>query len=145
MSLAFLLHRRWQPYHKWREAMFARLPGAGELAGPLQAAATAGDWRDRETALAAAIELLAGVQRRRGLPTPAEAVMPFWDRPYRTVSDAVPGLLRAAISDPALAGLAVAAGSVEQWADHDELLAKPANSSPLTCAYRAWLDPAAAH
>jgi len=143
MSLAFLLHQQWQPYPKWREAMFARLPCAGELAGPLQTAATVGGWRDRETALAAAIEVLAGVQRRRGLPTPAEAVTSFWDRPYRTVSDAVPGLLRAAISDPALAGLTLAAGNVEQWVDGIELLAKPPSSTVLTCAYRAWLDQAA--
>jgi hypothetical protein len=143
MSLAFLLHRRWQPYPKWREAMFGKLPCAGELAGPLQVAATASDWRDRETALAAAIEVLADAQRRRGLPTPAAVVTRFWDRPYRTVADAVPGSLRAAISDPALAGLTVAAGSVEQWVDGVELLAKPPNSTVLTCAYRAWLDPAA--
>jgi hypothetical protein len=142
MSLAFLLHRQWQPYPKWREAMFARLPSAGELAGPLQAAATARGWRDRETALAAAIEVLAGVQRRRGLPTPAETVISFWDRPYRTVSGAVTDLLRAAISDPALAGLTVAAGNVEQWVDSIELLAKPPSSTVLTRAYRAWLDPA---
>jgi hypothetical protein len=143
MSLAFLLHQRWQPYAKWREAMFARLPCAGEMAGPLRTAATAGDWRDRETALAAAIEVLAEVQRRRGLPTPAEAVAPYWDRPYRTVPDAVPDLLRTAISDPALAGLAVVAGSVEQWVDNGELLARPADSTVLTCAYRAWRDQAA--
>ena len=143
VSLAFLLHRRWQPYAKWREAAFARLPCARELAGPLQAAAGAGDWRDREAALVAAIEVLAGVQRRRGLPTPAEAVTSFWDRPYRTVSDAVPGLLRAAISDPALAGLTLAAGSVEQWVDSGELLARPPDGTVLACAYRAWLGQAA--
>ena len=143
MSLAFLLHRQWQPYPKWREAMFARLPCAGELAGPLQAAAAAGDWRDRETALAAAIEVLAGAQRRRGLPTPDEAVTSYWDRPYRTVPDAVPDQLRAAISDPGLAGLAAVAGNVEQWVDSVELLAKPVDGAVLTCAYRAWLEQAA--
>ena len=68
---------------------------------------------------------------------------PYWDRPYRTVPDTVPGLLRAAISDPALAGLAVVAGSVEQWVDNVELLAKPADIAVLTCAYRAWLGQAA--
>ena len=143
MSLAFLLHQQWQPYAKWREAMFARLPCAGEMAGPLQAAVTASDWSDRETALTAAIEVLAAVQRRHGLPTPDTAVTHYWDRPYRTVPDTVPDLLRAAISDPALAGLAVVAGGVEQWVDNVELLAKPASSAVLTCAYRAWLGQAA--
>ncbi|SRR6266702_4016220 len=39
ISLAFLLHQQWRPYEKWREAMFARLPCAAELSGPLETAA----------------------------------------------------------------------------------------------------------
>jgi hypothetical protein len=142
MSLAFLLHQRWQPYAKWREAMFARLPCAHDLAGPLHTATAAGHWRDRETALAAAVEVLAGVQRQRGLPTPAAAVIPFWDRPYRAVADAVPALLKAAISDPVLTGLTVAAGNVEQWVDNGELLSHPHRRAVLTGTYRAWRDQA---
>src|SRR6266545_2775135 len=57
ISLAFLVHE------KWREAMFARLPCAAELSGSLETAATAADWHERETALAAAIEVLLAVQR----------------------------------------------------------------------------------
>jgi hypothetical protein len=142
MSLAFLLHQRWQPYAKWREAMFARLPCAHDLAGPLHTATAASHWRDRETALAAAIEVLAGVQRQRGLPTPAAAVTPFWDRPYRAVAEAVPALLKATISDPVLTGLTLAAGNVEQWIDNGELLSHPRRRAVLTGTYRAWRDQA---
>jgi hypothetical protein len=137
-----LLHQRWPPYAKWREAMFARLPCAHDLTGPLHTAAAASHWRDRETALAAVIEVLAGVQRQRGLPTPAAAVTPFWDRPYRAVAEAVPALLKATISDPALTGLTLAAGSVEQWIDDGELLSHPRRRAVLTGTYRAWRDQA---
>ncbi|MGH3682570.1 MAG: DUF4037 domain-containing protein, partial [Natronosporangium sp.] len=70
-SLAFLLHQRWSPYDKWREAAFARLPGAGDLSRSLDAALTATDWQEREDALVAAVDVLLAVQRGRGLPTPA--------------------------------------------------------------------------
>jgi hypothetical protein len=67
----FLLHRQWEPYDKWREAT---LPGAADLAGPLRAAVTGADWWDREAGLAAGIELLMAVQRRRCLPAPDPAL-----------------------------------------------------------------------
>jgi Domain of unknown function (DUF4037) len=142
IDLAFLLHQQWRPYEKWREAMFARLPCATELRGPLEAAATAADWHEREAALAAAIEVLVAVQRHRGLPTPATAVTRFWDRPYRTVAAEVPDLLLATITDPLLSRLSVRAGSADQWADSADVLAHPYRRAALTAAYRAWLDAA---
>jgi hypothetical protein len=141
ISLAFLLHRRWEPYEKWREALFARLPCAADLAGPLATAVGAAGWAEREAALAAAIEVLAGVQRRAGLPTPAAAVQGFFDRPYRTVPDALSELLLAGISDPALAGLSVLGGSVGQWADSVDVLADPSRRADLAAVYRDWLSP----
>ncbi len=142
MNLAFLLHQQWRPYEKWREAMFARLPCATELRGPLEAAATAADWREREAALAAAIEVLAAVQRRRRLPTPVTAVTRFWGRPYRTVAAEVPDLLLATIADPLLSRLTMRAGSADQWVDSVDVLAHPGRRAALTAAYRAWLDAA---
>ena len=140
INLAFLLHQRWRPYEKWRQAMFAGLPSAAALAGPLEAAATAAGWRDREDALAAAAGVLLDVQRGRGLPTPATGVIPFWDRPYRTVAGQLASGLLAAITDPVLARLTVRAGSVEQWADSVDVLADPARRAALTAVYAGWLD-----
>jgi hypothetical protein len=139
VSLAFLLHRRWEPYEKWREALFARLPAAGELAGPLLTAVSAPRWADREAALAAAIETLAGVQRRAGLPVPDQVVIRFWDRPYRTVNGRLQDLLLAQISDPELARLQVRGGSVAQWADSVDVLAAAGRRAALGAVYRDWL------
>lgn len=140
MSLAFLLHQQWRPYEKWRESMFTRLPCATELGGPLETAATAADWHERETALAAAIEVLLAVQRRRGLPAPPAGVTQFWDRPYRTVAGEIADGLLATVTDPVLARLAVRAGSAEQWVDSVDVLSDPARRASLTTVYREWLD-----
>jgi uncharacterized protein DUF4037 len=140
LSLAFLLHRRWEPYEKWREALAARLPGADCLLPLLHTAVTAPDWTDRESALAGAVELLAGVQRQRGLPVPEAVVTPFYDRPYRIVSAELATGLLAEITDPELASLPVRAGSVAQWADCVDVLAAPQRRAALTAAYRAWQD-----
>jgi hypothetical protein len=139
MSLAFLLHRRWEPYEKWREALFARLPSADELACPLLTAVSAPGWADREAALAAAVETLAGVQRRAGLPVPDPVVVKFWDRPYQTVNGALQDLLLAQISDPELARLEVRGGSVAQWTDSVDVLAAPGRRAALAAVYRDWL------
>jgi Domain of unknown function (DUF4037) len=142
ISLAFLLHRQWEPYEKWREALFVRLPCAAALAGPLATAIGTADWPEREAALAAAVEVLAAVQRRAGLPTPAEAVHGFFDRPYRMVAEALPQLLLADIGDPALRQLArreALGGSVGQWVDSVDVLAHPPRRAALAAAYRNWL------
>jgi hypothetical protein len=137
MWLAFTLSRRWPPYPKWRGTAFQALPVAADLSGPLTAATAAPDWRDRESALADACEILLDAQRVRGLPAPAKAVMPFWDRPYRTVDDAVCQLLVSAITDPEVSRLPVV-GSIEQWVSNVKVLASPARRAALRTAYQAW-------
>lgn len=137
MSLAYLLHRRWQPYEKWREAL---LPGADVLADPLLRAMSAEGWRDREDALVEAIGILLTWQRDRGLPTPERAVIAFWDRPYRTIADTVAGLLLDGITDPFLARLDVRAGRVDQWADCVDVLSHGQRRTALAAVYRVWAE-----
>jgi hypothetical protein len=138
IRLAFLLHRQWEPYDKWRGALFERLPTAATLTPHLDAAITADDWRQRESALAAAAERLADVQRSRGLPTPAVAVIPFFNRPYRTVTDELAGRLLHDVTDPALRALPLI-GSLSQWVDSVDVLADATNRAIVATAYRAWL------
>jgi len=138
MWLAFALSGRWPPYAKWRGAAFQALAVAADLAGPLAAAATAPNWRGRESGLADACEMLLSAQRARGLPAPAPAVIRFWDRPYRTVDEAVQQALLADITDPHVTVLPTYIGSVEQWASSTDILASPARRSALQAAYRAW-------
>jgi hypothetical protein len=138
MWLAFALSRRWPPYAKWRGAAFQALPVAADLAGPLAAAATAPDWRRRESGLTDACEVLLSAQRARGLPAPASAVTRFWDRPFRTVDQAIGEALLAGITDPHVRGLPTGIGSIEQWTDNVDVLASPVRRQALRTFYQAW-------
>lgn len=138
VRLAFALSRRWAPYAKWRGTVFRSLPVAGVLGPVLGSAAAAPGWREREDALAAACEILLDIQRERGHPAPGNAVVPFFDRPYRTVDRAVPETLLAAVTDPDVARLPPMVGSVEQWADSVDVLSSPGRRAALQAAYRGW-------
>jgi Domain of unknown function (DUF4037) len=135
--LAFALSRQWQPYAKWRGAAFHTLAVAADLAGPL-AAATAAHWRARESGLADACEVLLSAQRARGLPAPASAVTRFWDRPFRTVDQAIGEALLAGIADPQVSALPTGIGSIEQWVGNVDVLASPARRRALRTAYQTW-------
>ena len=140
MWLAFALSRQWPPYAKWRGTAFQALGIAADLAGPLAASAAAPDWRDRESSLAEACEVLLSAQRARGLPAPGSAVTRFWDRPFRTVDDAIAEALLAGIADPQVSRLPAGIGSIEQWADNVDVLASPARRGALRTAYRSWTE-----
>ena len=137
MWLAFAVSRRWPPYAKWRGTAFQSLDVAPDLSGPLAAAAAAPDWHDRQSGLAQACEVLLNAQRARGLRAPASAVTQFWDRPYRTVDDAVSQALLAGITDPEVTGLPASIGSIEQWVSSVDFLSSPARRAALRAAYVA--------
>jgi hypothetical protein len=136
--LAFALSRRWAPYAKWRGTVFRSLPIAASLASLLDAAAAASSWRERENALAAACEVLLDLQRERGHPAPASAVIPFFGRPYRTVDQAVPQRLLADITDPDVVRLPPLVGAIEQWVDSTDVLSSPGRRAAVQPTYRAW-------
>jgi Domain of unknown function (DUF4037) len=140
LRLAFTLSRRWAPYPKWRGTAFRSLPVAARLGPLLDAAVAAPGWRERENALAGACEVLLSMQRGQGHPAPGSAVIPFFGRPYRTVDQAVPQGLLAAITDPDVARLPPMVGSIEQWADSTDVLSSPGRRAALQTAYRAWAD-----
>jgi hypothetical protein len=67
-------------------------------------------------------------------------VIRFWDRPYRTVDDAVSQALLAAITDPQVTRLPLI-GSVEQWISSVDILASPGRRAALRAAYSALAGP----
>jgi hypothetical protein len=138
MALAFALSRRWAPYAKWRGTVFRSLPVAAQLGPLLSEAAGAPGWREREGALAAACETLLKLQQERGLAAPGAAIVSFWDRPYRTVDDAVPRGLLAEATDSDVTRLPPLVGSVEQWADSTDVLSSPGRRAALRSAWRVW-------
>ena len=113
---------------------------SARLAGDLLDAAAAPGWRERENALATTCEVLLSIQREQGQPAPESAVIPFFDRPYRTVDQAVPKGHLAAITDPDVTRLPPMVGSIEQWADSTDVLSSPGRRAALQTAYRAWAD-----
>lgn len=120
IRLGFLIERRWSPYAKWLGTAFRDLPGAGAAAPHLARATGADGWREREDALAGAVEVLAARQRETGLPVAEPTTLPFWGRPYRglgrlaeTVADG--------IVDPAVRRLPFL-GPPDLWTDDVGLL-----------------------
>jgi hypothetical protein len=51
-------------------------------------------------------------------------VIPFWDRPYRGIDEAVPRALLAELPDPELSRLPLGIGPIEQWVDNTDVLSK---------------------
>ncbi|WP_027346483.1 DUF4037 domain-containing protein [Hamadaea tsunoensis] len=125
MRLAYLLHRKWPPYAKWREKL---LPVELDLSGVF-----ADDWRDREAAICAVADRLNG----------APATEPFFDRPVRTIRADLVQRHRAGIRDPRLRSLPVDLGPIDQWADSDNVLSQPENRAALRAAYASWGSPTA--
>src|SRR5690606_15295966 len=116
VRLAFLVERCWPPYPKWAGTLFARLPVAATAGGHLGNAAAAGTWQERDAALRAECDELHGRQRSVGRPAlDGPACGAFHDRPFTGLRD-VPGVLRAAVVDPAVRALPHR-GGLEQWVD----------------------------
>jgi hypothetical protein len=140
VHMAFTLSRRWMPYLKWRGTALARLPIGAAIAGPLRALLSAGHWRDREDATAAAAGALLSAQRDLGLPAPQDATAPFFDRPFRTIHPHMQPGLRAQVTDPDLMRLPDGVGSVEQWAASHDLEQFPGRRAALLAAYRSLIE-----
>jgi hypothetical protein len=124
MHLGFLLERRWPPYAKWFGTTFATLPRAAAAAPDLAAALAADDWRAREEALCRGLTSLHDLQGEVGLPTVADVVVPFFDRPFRGLGPAADAVTDA-IQDPVVRALPPGVGTVEQWVDDVDVLTDP--------------------
>lgn len=122
MHLAHLLERRWPPYAKWFGTSFAGLPGIEALANALAAATEATDWRRREAGLAAALGVLAARQAQVGLPSLADPVAQFWDRPFLGVREEIIEGLEESICDPQVRALPRGVGSAEQHSENVDVL-----------------------
>ncbi|MGC5167953.1 DUF4037 domain-containing protein [Luteimicrobium sp. DT211] len=125
MHLGHVLEGRWAPYAKWLGTSFATLPAASAAGPHLRDALAATAWREREAALARALDVLLDVQAAAGLPVPdGGATVPFFDRPFRGVAP-VPEAVRESIEDPVILALPVGVGCVEQWVDDPHVLMDP--------------------
>ena len=135
MRMGFLLERRYAPYAKWFGSAFSRLPIAPELVPHLNLALSAGAWRARGAALAAAYLVLAQRQQADGLLGEIEPVIgPYYDRPFTTINaDALGAAVQAQIGDPQLRTLPPV-GSVDQITDSTPVLEDPETARDVTVA-----------
>ncbi|HEX5494486.1 MAG TPA: DUF4037 domain-containing protein [Mycobacteriales bacterium] len=137
IRIAFLVERRWAPYHKWLGTAFTRLPVAGQVGPHVRTALHAGHWRDREAALCAGQRELATATNHLGL---AEQVDPeprqYHDRDIRVLAaDRLTAALIAPITDPYLRALLtrlghrhttpMLPGTIDQAVDSVDILTHP--------------------
>lgn len=125
MHLAFLIERRWPPYSKWLGTLFARLEVAEVITASLDRVLGSTDWRERQAALADALQSLAGLQKSQGLTSVDRATVPFWDRPFVHPDPAIVAELHEGIGDPDVRALPRGRGSIEQRTDNVDVLVDP--------------------
>lgn len=123
LHLACVVEGVWAPYPKWLGAVVGRLPVGPALLPPLRDASLSDTWVGRQAALSRALVVLHEAQRSAGLPAlDGDPVVPFFDRPFVVVDDALADALRAGVRDPAVRALPVGVGAVEQWCDSPAVL-----------------------
>ncbi len=136
MHLGFLYARRYAPYSKWFGTAFARLEIAPRLKPQLDGALAAGTWQEREAALCAAYEILAGELNRLAIVPPVEArCSAFHDRPFRVIhGEQIAAAVRSQIEDPALRATRLY-GSVNQFSASTDLLEETHALEKLSALY----------
>lgn len=125
MHLGFMLERRWPPYAKWRGTAFGQLPLVSQAGSELSAVVQAATWRERQSHLARALDVLASIQARVGLPSSSSATSAFWDRPYLHISENLIDVVLDSISDESVRELPRGLGSIEQRTSNVDLLVAP--------------------
>jgi hypothetical protein len=129
MRLCFLMEKAYAPYPKWLGTAFQRLDCADALSPDLAGALSARTWRDRETHLAAAYEIVAGLHGRLGITDPLPtSVRPFFGRPFQVI--ALHGFAEAIIAridDVGVRALAARPriGGIDQLSDSTDLVSNP--------------------
>ena len=126
VRLCFLLERRYAPYGKWLGTAFGELAAAHALRPVLERALAAATYDEREAALVVAYRLLGEQQNALAITPRVDAEpRPYYGRPYlvSAAEDFIDACL-SRVDDPFLASLAPV-GSVDQFADNADVLARP--------------------
>ena len=86
MRLCFLMERQYAPYSKWFGTAFSKLSCADRLGHILRRLCACESWQLRESALAEAYEMIAGMHNALGVTPPIDTtVSRFWNRPFRVI------------------------------------------------------------
>ena len=127
MRLCFLMERTYAPYPKWFGTAFRELSCAEKIAPHLEAVLQSATWRERESHLVPAYELIAAMHNDLGVTEPLPAqVGDFFGRQFKVI-ESTGGFLKAIvakISDPEIKRIADRGliGSVDQFSDSTDLV-----------------------
>jgi uncharacterized protein DUF4037 len=123
MRLALLVARRYAPYQKWFGTAFSRLDDPEGLGRQLASALSGTSLREREDALGAAYQILAGRFNALADDLDVDATLrPFHDRPARILgASRFAEAALAHVTDPNLQGIPLV-GSIDQVVDNVEVL-----------------------
>lgn len=125
MNLCFLMEKQYAPYPKWFGTAFKRLQCARSLWPILWRVQQAPTWKERQTALAQAYEILASLYNALGISRELPAtVSSFFDRPFQVIhGERFAQALVEQIVDPEVQHLASGRliGNVDQWSDNTDI------------------------
>lgn len=137
MRLCFLMEKKYAPYSKWFGTAFTKLGCASALAPIFERVLRAESWQGREEGLIQAYETIAGMHDSLGITPPMEAkVSRYHDRPFLVIhGDRFAQALEEAIDDPEVEVLQARFGSVDQFIDSTDVLARPEVYGKLRALY----------
>jgi len=138
MQLCFLMEQQYAPYSKWFGTAFSKLTCAPALTPVLQRATLTTDWRARETALAEAYSIMAGMHNALGVtaPQPTE-VSSFFKRPFSVIHGrAFASAIKAQIQDEVVRRIPEDIGGIDQFSDSADLLEAVGLRRRLKALYR---------
>jgi hypothetical protein len=126
MRLSFLMERTYAPYPKWFGTAFQRLRCAEALTPHLRAALASIDWRERESHLVRAYEIVAAMHNALEVTDPLPtSVRPFFGRPFQVIEQhGFANAIAARIEDPVVQKIAShpRIGSVDQISDNTDVV-----------------------
>lgn len=126
MRLCFLMERTYAPYPKWFGTAFQRLGCSAALAPHLRAALASTDWRERETHLVRAYEIVAAMHNALDITDPLPmSVRAFFGRPFQVIAlHGFADAIAARIEDPVVQKIArhPRIGSVDQFSDSTDVV-----------------------
>jgi hypothetical protein len=139
MRLCFLMEKRYAPYPKWYGTAFSQLSCADELTPIFHSVMDAQLWRERESCLSRAYEIIARMHNDLEITDPIEAtISKFYDRPYTVINgDRFADAIQATIRDEKVKLLPKFIGSVDQFSDSTDILCSIRNRKRLKALYRS--------
>jgi hypothetical protein len=120
------MEKRYIPYPKWLGTAFKFLPSATKLTPLLEAVFTSTSWRERQSYLSLAYQVLAGMHNACDITEPLPVtVEPFFGRPFFVISKGrFSAAIKDKIEDPEVKALASKGfiGSVDLFSDSADIL-----------------------